>query len=169
MEQYRNEKDGVEPMTPEEILVVQGDVFAADTNYANAKEAARIKLVEQQEIARRSGRELSAEERGSIVRAPVLQYIAERAPIFRFFAEHLSDPEAIMHFKKAAETHDHTEVAEILTLFEKFRVEIERSIEATDPDAWNTLIHAIEEVDIHPEQQEGINKIFEDFLPPRNT
>ena len=164
MEHSYHEKEIVETMDNEDILVVQRDVFSADTNYLRAKEFAIKKLALEEERARNDGRELSTEERNHILRAPVTQYIAERAPIFRFFAEHLSDPDALMHFKKAAKTHEQTEIATILSLFEEFRLKIESSIAETDPHAWDSLVQAIEEVDIHPELQGEIDRIFEQYL-----
>lgn len=160
---YQEKEARVEQINDKDILTVQCEVFSADTNYLNAEKSA-INTLALKEKAPVAGRELSAEERSFILQAPVVEYIAERAPIFRFFAEHLSDPEAIMHFKKAAETHDQTEVAIILSLFEEFRVTIESSIAKTDPDAWNSLVHAIKEINIHPELQEEINHIFEEYL-----
>lgn len=164
MERSYQKKEVVPQMNNEDILVVQRDVFSTDTNYLDAKMSAIEKLAIAEKQAHDDGRIMSDEERDYILRAPIAQYIAERAPIFRFFAEHLSDPEAIMHFKKAAETHDQDEVASILSLFEEFRVKIETAIAKTDPEAWDSLIHAIEKINIHPELQDDINRIFEQYL-----
>lgn len=169
MERSYEEKEGLTNVNNEEILLVQRDVFSTDTNYLNAKELAIQRLADLEAEAQKSGRELSTDERNSILRAPVAQYIAERAPIFRFFAEHLSDPEALMHFKKAAETHDQEEVSAVLSLFEEFRVRIESSIAETDPHAWDSLVRNLESINAHPELQGEIDNIFNQYLSKENA
>lgn len=164
MERSYEEKEPLVQVNNEDILIVQRDVFSTDKNYLAAKESALEKLADEEKKAYEDGRELSTEERNFILRAPIMQYIAERAPIFRFFAEHLSDPEALIHFKKAAETHDQAEVATILSLFEEFRIRIESTIAETDPHAWDSLVHAIEKINVHPELQNDIDHIFEQYL-----
>lgn len=164
MERSYEEKEMPVEINNEEILIVQRDVFSADTNYLSAKEAAMNKVALLEEEALRNGEELDPEKRNFILRAPIMQYIAERAPIFRFFAEHLSDPDALAHFKKAAESHDQGEIATILSLFEEFRVRIESSIAETDPKTWDSLMHAIEDINVHPELQGEIDRILEEYL-----
>lgn len=156
-------------LSDEDILTVQCDVFFSDTKYVCAEAFGQHKIEILEKIAKESGRTLEPEERERITQEPVAQYVAERGPLFRFFATHIADPETLKHFKKAAETHDPDEIAAVLSSFEDFRIEVESSIEKEDPVAWNSLVRAVEEIHVHPWLQRGINNIFEEYLQSHFT
>lgn len=165
----KQENEFAPQLTDADILAVQCDVFFSDIKYICAEAFGQDKIAILEKIAEKSGHTLKPEERARITQEPVAQYVAERGPLFRFFATHISDPETLRHFKKAAETHDPEEVAAILSSFEEFRIQVESSIEKEDPVAWNSLVRAVEEIHVHPWLQRGINNIFEEYLQDHFT
>lgn len=165
----KQEKEFAPQLTNEDILAVQCGVFFSDIKYVCAEAFGQDKIAILEKIAEKSGHTLEPEERARITQEPVAQYVAERGPLFRFFATHISDPETLRHFKKAAETHDPEEIAAILSSFEEFRVQVESSIAKEDPVAWNSLVRAVEEIHVHPWLQRGINNIFEEYLQDHFT